>query len=415
MKTKRFLFFIKKQAKVLTFLILLSFVGCGGDYQLGLPPQHGNPPPPPTVVSVENLNGAAIIHFQAPALYDILAITATYEINNVERIVRASIFNNSLRVEGFGRAGEHTVFLRTVDNSRNESVPVAVTINPLTPPVEIIFESLQAFPTFGGIWLSWENELQNNIVVSVSVEDEYGEWYPIEHFFSSELNGRGTVRGLPEEETEFRIQVRDRWDNFSEMLYVVATPWFEERIPPGRFHELSPTMPDDVAPWGPTMPVRNIWNGVIGLDGNLWHSIGTPPPGDLFLTFGLGQLAELSRFRIWQRRGTGDMWSFNHNNLRRYTVYGATIITPEMRAAGGREGWTRLIDVVSHRPSGPYTAVESPLTQEDRDFAAAGEEIEFPVGIPAVRYIRIFLNEPWNGGRIFQITEIQFWGSVLEY
>ena len=414
MKTTNFLFFIKKQATVLACLMLLSLVGCAESNQLGLPPQHGNPPPPPVVVSVDNLPGAAIIHFTAPLQYDILAVTATYHTNDVERIVRASIFNNSLKVEGFGVAAPHTVYLRTVDNSRNESAPVAVTVHPLTPPVEIIFGTIEVNPTFGGIWIGWENELRNNIVVSVSIEDEFGHWVPIEHFFSSEVNGRGAIRGLPEQETEFRIQVRDRWDNFSDVLRATETPWFEERIDPQFFHIMSPAMVDDAPLWAAGMHVANIWNGNITTDGNMWHTANLPPDQDWFMTFSLGQLAELSRFRTWQRRGSNDTWSFSHNNMRRYSIYGAVEVTHDMRINGGREGWIHLMDVVSHRPSGPYNAAQLPLTQEDRDFAAAGEEVEFPIGIPPVRYLRFFLNESWSGGRIFQMTEIHFWGRTID-
>ncbi|MDR0333876.1 MAG: DUF5126 domain-containing protein [Dysgonamonadaceae bacterium] len=423
MKTVRFLFSAGKQATLLAFLMLLSLAGCEGEFERGLPPQHGNPPSPPTVVDVVNLNGAAIINFQAPAVDDVVAVTATYTINNVERVVRASIFNNHLLVEGFGRAGEHTVFLRTVDASRNESAPVAVTVNPLVPPVITIYESLYVRPTFGGIFVTWENKLRNNIIIHVSIQDEFGEWQVLQSFFSSEQEGRGTVRGLPDDPREFRIQVRDRWDNFSEPFYVTETPFFEQRILPTRFHEINPRLAGvnggiegDTGDWSTAMRVQTMWL-TPGDDNTQWHSndVGSSPEDqDWFVSFGLGQTVELSRFRIWQRRGGSNQFTFAHNNLRRFSLYGAMEITAEMRAQGGRYGWTHLVDVVSHRPAGPYTIFQVPLTQEDRDFAAGGEEIEMPPGTPPIRFIRIFLAETWGGGRTYQISDIQFWGKILD-
>ena len=410
MKTTNFLLSIKKQATVLASLILLFLVGCSGDYQLGLPPQHGNPPPPPVVVGVENLNGAAIIHFKAPVQYDILAITATYEINNVERVVRTSIFNNTLKVEGFGRAGEHTVLLRTVDNSRNESEPVSVTINPLAPPIELIFETLDVVDSFGGISVSWENANRNNIMVSVFAKDEFGLWGNLHNFFSSEMYGRGTIRGLDTLETAFRVQLRDRWDNFSDILEVVRTPLFEEHLPRSRFREVTP-LPRDAPTLG-AMAVSRIWNGNVTVADQIWHSQNMPEPG-WFVTFDMGQLAQLSRFRIWQRRGVNHQFTFQHNNLYRYTVYGAEEITLEMRLSGCRDGWTRLVDVVSHRPSGhpPGNLV---LTDEDREFANHGEEIEIPIEAPPVRFIRIFMAETWGQGYTYQIQQIDFYGQIIE-
>ena len=406
-------------------MILLFLVGCGSDNPLGLPPQHGNPPPPPVVVSVDNLPGAAIIHFQAPEQYDLLAITATYEIHGIERIVRASIFNNSLRVEGFGSIAPQTVMLRSVDNSRNESAPVAVTVNPLTPPVETIFETLEVRESFGGIRVNWENAEQNNIIVSVDVQDEFGVWNTVQNFFSSERYGTGTVRGLDPQETAFRVVIRDRWDNLSPRYNFVGTPWHEEQLPRRRFREVL-RLPGDVFVHG-NLYVHRMWNGNFVAAGEVFHTrVPTPAelelnatftlapqPPDGAVTFDLGQLAQLSRFRLWQRRGTNHQFSFQHNNIRRYSVFGATEITDAMRETGSLDYWIHLIDVVGHRPSGG--GIGAPLTQEDRDFADMGEEIEIPIEAPPVRFIRILMEAPsWGGGSIFQIQEIEFWGEILE-
>jgi hypothetical protein len=188
-----------------------------------------------------------------------------------------------------------------------------------------------------------------------------------------------------------------------------GTPWFEEQLNRHRFREVI-ALPGDAPHSGNMFPSR-MWNGNLVAAAEIFHTQTMPTPG-WYVTFDLGQLAQLSRFRLWQRRGANHQFSFIHNNLRRYTMFGATEITAEMRATGSREGWIHLIDVVGHRPSGNMPS--GPVTQEDRDFADRGEEIEIPIEAPPVRFIRIFMEETWGGGNIYQIQEIEFWGEVLE-
>ena len=434
MKTVKFLFSAGKQATLLAFLILLSFVGCDdGSHQLGLPPQSGTPPSPPIVTNITNLPGAAIIQFEAPAEYDILTITAAYVVNDIEYEVSTSIFNNELRVEGFGTTNAYTVTLRTVNTSRLESTTVTVTVNPLTPPIHTIFESLQARDSWGGLRLSWENAYRNNIMLNVEVQDEGGFWTTVDNFFTTERYGRGTIRGLDPVETNYRITVFDRWGNVSDHFLFTGTPWREEALCKSRFREVI-RLPGDAFVSPAAMTVSMIWSNDRNTSSQAFHTrnasaaeIAALPPEapqqnmETGVTFDMGQIAELSRFRFFQRTGgmANPQFAFQHNNLMRYSMYGALEITPQMRATGSMAYWTHLVDVVAHRPSGnPPGGIR---TREDLDFALAGEEIEFldadgnSIRTPPVRFIRIVMKGPtWGGGTVKQIQEIDFWGDILE-
>lgn len=403
MKTDKYLLPISKKVGILfAFLILLS-TGCKDDSSLGLPPKDGTAPAPPTVLGVENMNGAAIIHYQASTDDDLLCVTATYEVNGVEYTTKSSVYKDYLKVEGFGKKGDYKVTLKSVDKSKNESTPVEVTVSPLESPVEIIFETIEVFASFGGIKVKWENADENNIIVGISVKDSVGDWTSLENFYSSAKEGLGTVRGLDTIPTTFGINIRDRWDNYSPVLESTQVPLFEEQLDKTKFREIT-LLPGDATPH-PSLPVRNIWDG--NTTSNCYHTSGSEGIGQ-FVSFDMGQVAQLSRFKMWQRTAS-DVWIYGHNNLKHYIVYGCQEITAEMRETGSLEGWTYLYDAHTHKPSG-----EGPVTNEDKEYILNGDEHEVPIEAPPVRYIRIHMLENWSGGTIAQIGEMTFWGQVIK-
>ena len=115
----------------------------------------------------------------------------------------------------------------------------------------------------------------------------------------------------------------------------------------------------------------------------------------------MGQVAKVSRFKMWQRRGDANVWTYTHNNLKKYVIYGCTELTDEMYNSGVEkdgimyptfEGWTKIMDVECYKPSGQ----DNPnITNEAPNF----------------RYVRILMLETWSGGTYAQIGEMTFWGQ----
>ena len=64
---------------------------------------------------------------------------------------------------------------------------------------------------------------------------------------------------------------------------------------------------------------------------------------------------------------------------------------------------------LSIRPSGADESV--PATGEDFDYAYAGQEWEFPLDVPAVRWVRFVQLESWSGSTGLSCMEIRFWGN----
>lgn len=383
------------------------FVGCSDTTKLGLTSQDNIPPSAPVIQTVRNTNGGAVIKYSVPLDDDLLYVTGRYNINGVEFAKQTSPYNDSIEVEGFGGDKEYQIELFSVDKSHNKSEVITVSINPLEPPVSIIYNSISMVPSFGGVKIYWSNPTEANIIVNVLLKDSIGDWVDLENFYSSAKNGFGTIRGLDTIPKTFGVQIRDRWDNYSKLLAKEEQPLYEVELDKAKFREISPTLPNDSPIW-PGYPVSNIWDEVFNAD-NGFHSQGDAI--NKFITFDLGQEAKLSRYKLWERVDGGDdnMWLYNHNNMKRYNIYGCNEITADMRETGSIDGWTLLFEAETYKPSG-----DGPVTAEDKEYIRGGDEHEFPIENPSVRFIRIQLLESWSGGVMMQIGEMTFWGQIIE-
>lgn len=404
------------KAKGYLAVILLStlgLAGCGQDEKIGLDPVDNVAPGAPTDISVENTNGGAIISFKAPKDDDLLCVVASYMVNGKEMTAKASPYVNKLKVEGFGEEGTYQVALKSVDKSRNESEAVEVTVNPLVPPVKTIFETLKVVDSFGGVRLTWENPTEANIIVEC-FRKEADDWVSVENFYSSGKEGKGSIRGFDPEPVTFRFRIRDRWDNYSDFLVTDNLPMEEIQIDKSKFQEVT-ALPGDVPP-NSSYPIRYIWDG--NTVSNCFHG-GKDYGIGMAITFDMGQVVKVSRFKMWQR-SESHAWLYSHNNLKHYIIYGCNEITADMHDSGvvgsdgltypTFEGWTEIVDVECFKPSGDSGQV----TNEDKEYILNGDEHEVPIEAPAFRYVRIYMLENWSGGTIPQIGEMTFWGQVVE-
>ena len=190
---------------------------------------------PPGSISnpnVVNINGGAIITYTLPTDKDLLGVKAIYSLTEESEMKEAfaSAFSDTLILEGFSDTKSRKVQLVSVDKSKNESQPVEVTIQPLTPPVEIIKNSIAVNETFGGIFVTWENPDRKSIGISLYSEDSTGFMNLDYTYFTTERIGRYSFRGYESLPTKFRIQVRDKWNNLSSPLDTTLVPIFEQNI-----------------------------------------------------------------------------------------------------------------------------------------------------------------------------------------
>lgn len=390
------------------FVTIALLSNCDEDEKRPLA-QDSIPPGPITNVEVENLPGGALITYTMPSDEDVLYVEATFESANGKlNNWKSSVFNNSIEVAGFPDTVNYTVDLHAVDQSENRSSAVNVDIQPTTPPITLIAESIKINADFGGIGISWINDNQADIAVIVEAENEVGELEQVDIRYSSQKEDNFAVRGFDTIPKLFSVFVRDRYDNLSNKISATIKPLFEQNLDKNLFNPIK--LPHDAPDaWGWVM--SNLFND--NISGSGFHTpqgwtddnptAEYPEPNRHFFTFDLGVTAQLSRFKFWQRQGT---WLYYHGNPHYFDVWGAA----ELNQDGTFDGWTKLIsngEVI--KPSGlPLGQVSN----DDVELAGRGHEYIFPLDAPPVRYIRFVNLENWSGSRFMHFMEIDFWGEI---
>lgn len=351
-------------------------------------------------VTVSNFKGGATITYALPAqgtaVGSPLYIMAEYEINKIThktRQAKASIYENKMVVDGFNTEGDYTVKLYSVSASEEKSDPIVVTVKPEKPPFRDVFDSLNLLRDFGGTSTAFTNETKSNVAISIITRNKNNELYPTETLYTSAEEGNVVARGFDTLSRDFGIYVRDKFDNYSDTLWVKLKPIYEKQLDKSKFREFS--LPgDNVSDYG--WVVSNLWDNNLGSG---YHSVeGIPLP--IRITFDLGVVTKLSRFKIWQRDG----YLFQWGNPRFWTMWGST--SPDR--FGSYEGWVKLMDCESTKPS------KSPMgtnTPDDIAYAKAGEEYIFPSGGPDVRYIRFECHQNWSNSGRLHMMELTFWGG----
>lgn len=371
---------------------LLFLLGCKEDVK-GPLFDDSIPPAPVTNVIIENGPGSAIIRFTPPADNDLLYVKAEYSLSNgLLQEVRTSKYADTLLVEGFGDTHEHEVKLYAVDGGENSSQPVTVTVNPTTPDVFLVQESIEMVPEFGGVLFRWNNK--NNAPLSFIIyAEEDGEFTPVETVYSGVSSGAFTLRGFDPEEKEFGIAVRDRWDNYSEVIKSRLTPLFEEKLDKDKFNKIILEGDHDMDAWEGLY--ENAYDDLPSTFNHTWAGSGWPQQWSL----DLGVTARLSRVNVLQRQ----TFYYSHGNPRLMEIWG----TDEDPESPDFSGWTKLRDCVATRPS-----LDGGTADEDQLHFETGDEYSFSLDDPPVRYIRFIVNETWGNTGFIHFAEVTLYGQV---
>ncbi|TKG95021.1 DUF4959 domain-containing protein [Puteibacter caeruleilacunae] len=353
-------------------------------------------------ISIKPIPGGAILNYDVPADEDLLYIQARYQTGEgIERIWKSSLFKNELLLNGFGDTNEKNVVVEAVDRSKNVSKPTSAKFNPLTPPVFSVFGSVTMTEDFGGVHVYWQNPTEAELSFTLLTENEDSELELVEKVYSSTDKGDFAVRGFENVERRFSIYVADRWDNLSDTLTGLYTPWFETELERSMWEPI--VLPGDIpiTAWGGGF--HRLIDDKHG-GGNYAHTAGgegMPIPW----TFDLGQKAKLSRFKSWQRDGGN--YLYNHGNPRIFEIWGSNNPSED----GSWDSWTKLGSFESIKPSGLPVGT---ISNEDKEYATKGEEFIIPIDAPAVRYIRYVMIESWSNGDFFHLGEIKMFGQPVE-
>jgi hypothetical protein len=373
-----------------------------------------------TVREVVNTNGGAVIRYTIPDDKNLLGVKAVYERNGEICEAKASVYLDSLTVEGFGDTKEHDVTVYSIGRNEKLSTPVQVKIKPLMPVVHSV--NMQLTPAFGGVSLSFENQGKANLAFVLMMKDSTDLWAPLQTFYAGAASGRFAYRGLDDKEQQFGVYVRDRWLNKSDTLIQLLTPWKEIEIPKDKFTNAK--LPTDTWASSEGNAAFNIewaWDGKLSPSGwgNVFASSGSSPIPQHF-TINLGRKVSLSRVKVYGREQY-DIYA--GTAVRTFEVWG----TDNPSADGSFDNWHLLGRWEMFKPSG-YGAGNDvgTITAEDREYFASGGDYELEPSVEApdpyqtVSYIRFrtlstfqsHLTATKTGNVI--IAELTFFGQLKD-
>ncbi|MGS2762870.1 DUF5000 domain-containing lipoprotein [Sinomicrobium sp. M5D2P9] len=383
--------------------ICLLLSGCQDDLEPS-PSRKGEKPGSITSYEVQSIAGGAIITYELPNSQDLRYVKAVYALGDGSvRENRASIYKNTITVDGFATAGDYKVDLVAVGVGEIESAPTSVPIITLTPPYLKTLETLakegNLAATFGGIQLRFENETEAPLVLHVLAKDSLDKWASAKDFYTRLPAGTFNVRGFPAEEREFGIFVTDRWNNHSDTLSGVFLPIFEEMMDKSLFRAYNlPT--DTYEPHRGFHSTPVLWDGNDWVSSTIFHTApGTGIPQHF--TFDMGVAATLSRFLMYSR--LDHEYRFNHPKV--FELWGSNAPNPD----GSWESWRLVGTYTSVKPSG---SPPGEYTADDIAYARAGEEFDVEIQEEPYRYWRWKTLDTWGGNSDVALGELTFFGTV---
>jgi hypothetical protein len=367
------------------------------------------PPPPVSNINIEPLPGGAKIVYDLPSNdKDISYVKGEYTYKGETWVVRSSIYNNHLIIEGLGSVDPVEVILYVVDHSENVSQGLSKTFTPSTPPWETIFASVKIFPVFGGVSITWTNETMTEIGVTVFAEDSTGVMQEGRTQYSKDLYGELSFRGYEPVQCKFAVQITDKWGNVSPVKEAVVTPLYERLLDKSKFLEVA--LPGDNTSTNNNRPLKNCWDDN---DGVIWHTVeGQFMPFPMYITIDLGVNARFSRMRLRSRNN----FYYSNHTFRTFEVWGAQNYKHDMPIEywTGDEwkndgDWEMLGDYEIKRPSGNTEPAKDP-GGEDTALAQAGFPFNVPIDKKALRYLRFVIKTTWSTGAL-HMAEFYFYGD----
>lgn len=396
-----------KNIRLIIIISLAMLYGCT-EPQVGQYPVDDTPPQEVTVTKIENLAGKVVVSYKLPNESDLLYVKAVYvDAKGATKEVRASMFKNRLEISGFGRSLKRSVQLISVDRSRNESAPVVIEVEPQDSPIYNVAEMMDVSSSWGGAVFKWENTQNETFVVKVYKEDN-GNLFELDTFYSSETNAIRSIRGMESSEQSIAVVVNDIYGNSSDMMTYKIIPWFEVELPYDDFVVMP--FPDGIAyskryhKGGDKALFDNLINDVNSV---FYLEPGVPPQP--FFSVNLNHKCALSRMKMWQR--TNSKQAFVAHNPHYFEIWG-TDDELATRDPNNWEGWVKLLDCESVRPSGlgPDVIADG----DDLAYAQAGEDFEFAAGTMPVRFFRFRSIENWGKSTALHMGEIRLWGIITE-
>lgn len=391
----------------LTIILFSFFALFGCEEEKHGPLFEGEAPNAISQYTIENLSGESVIHFKLDDPRTAY-VKAVYTIESgAVREARASKYDNKLVVDGFAQSKEYSITLFAVGRDEQMSEPIHITVHPETPPYQVVLQNVEVLEDWGGGRITGANPMGAQLLIGVLKKNPTtSEWEDVEVFFTESQDLVFNFRGQQPVQTEFGIYTRDRWLNFSDTASFFIEPWEEILLP------IDPNTPSHFSInhlWGEAAQTSNTYGKRTMFDGRRtsyadgFYSANDGSPFPKWVTIDLLEPYQLSRFKYWMN---GPNLYYQTANMKHIRIWGNNTVSTDPST------WILLGEWDDWRPSGRPVGVE--LTEEDRERALAGNDFDFPLDIPAVRYIRIEAVNSWEPRTRLQIPELEFYGRPTE-
>ncbi|MDR3245159.1 MAG: DUF4959 domain-containing protein [Prevotellaceae bacterium] len=413
--------------KILYLVICLTFCvwySCKEEDRLDQAIDDSAPAPlPVTVTGNIPKPGGAVLKYTVPKDKNLLGVKAVYERNGEICETEASLYTDSLTMEGFGDTQTYDVNLYSVGRNKKLSAPVKVSITPLTPPVlamEIMLE-----PTFGGVRLSVSNNPSKAALTILLLVDSAnnGKMENLQTFYTMADHTYFVRRGLAPKEQKFGVVISDRWKNKSDTVLGFVTPYEEIKL--DKTVWTNAKLPTDTwEPYGNNTQwynLENLWTGPEAVAANLAgiaYATSTTAPVPQHFTVALGYKASISRMKLWPRQG--ELY-YKDSFPREIELWGSD----DPPVDGSWDNWYLLGKWEVFKPSGYGEGREiGTITAEDQESFANNQEYELaitdeisdpyrPVSYIRFKTVSLFITYGTSATQGSMVmAEIALWGKL---
>jgi len=343
--------------------LVLVIVACKEEGRIDYIDENAPAPATVEVVDVENTPGGAIIKFKIPNDNNLLGVKAVYERNGEMVEKKASLYVDTIVVEGFGNTQSQDIKLFSIGKNEKISAAVSAKITPLPPPVRSVDFDVQS--GFGGVIVELDKNKTNADLSLVLMADTLGngKYVDMQTFHTKSDKIKFPRRGLKTQPTKFGVYLRDRWNNKSDTLFRELTPIEEQKIPSDLFRNANlPTDYFETAGGSDGYKLENLWLGADASDQTFYASSHIAPIPNWF-TIDLGRKVKLSRIQKWPRP---DYELYSSTAPRVFQVWGSDNPNPD---GSWDDSWFLVAELEQFKPSGYGEGREvGPITDEDRDY-----------------------------------------------
>jgi hypothetical protein len=317
--------------------------------------------------------GGAVIKYTVPNDENLLGVKAVYERSGQICETKASIYTDSLTLEGFSEERTYEVSLYSVGRNGKLSEPVSVQITPLTPPFRTIQMDMEE--TFGGVYVSLMGNLTNASFALVLMADTIGngDWIELRTFYTNATSIKLARRQLDSRQYTFALYARDRWNNMTDTITKSLTPIEETEIPKDKFS--NPRMPGDCfESIGNNNNFRfdQLWDGRVVTDGSGFFASASSYPVPQHFTINLGRKVVISRFQVFPRGSE----IYSGDAPRTWELWGSD----DPPTDGSWDNWHLLGSFHQLKPSGYGDGASvGPITAEDTEYFRSGGDYELQI------------------------------------